>query len=107
MIDTLPNALTEKADYVLPAATWVEKAGTFENANNRLQSFEKAIDNLDYVKAEGQIALDLMRYAEVNCGLAIYDDEEVRQMIGEEFVTDVHMPVINEEQGIDLEYVEL
>ena len=40
LIDTLPNALTDKADVLLPSATWTEKAGTFENANNRLQVFE-------------------------------------------------------------------
>ena len=27
LIDTLPNGLTDRADVVLPAATWVEKAG--------------------------------------------------------------------------------
>ena len=43
LIDTLPTALTGMADAVLPGATWVEKAGTFENAKGRLQGFEREI----------------------------------------------------------------
>jgi len=58
-IDTLPSAVTEMATVVLPGAAWVEKAGSFENATGRLQSFEKAIDPLEHAKCESQIALDL------------------------------------------------
>ena len=58
-IDTLPNAVTAMATVVLPGAAWVEKAGSFENATGRLQSFEKAIDPLEHAKSESQIALDL------------------------------------------------
>ena len=59
-IDTLPSAVTEMATVVLPGAAWVEKAGSFENATGRLQSFEKAIDPLEHAKCESQIALDLV-----------------------------------------------
>ena len=45
---------------MLPATTWAEKAGTFENVNGRLQSFERAISSTDYCKGEAQIALELM-----------------------------------------------
>jgi predicted molibdopterin-dependent oxidoreductase YjgC len=38
---------------------WLEKAGSFENATGRLQSFEQAIDPLEHAKSESQIALDL------------------------------------------------
>jgi len=58
-IDTLPNAVTEMATVVLPGAAWVEKAGSFENATNRLQGFEQAIDPVEFAKSESQIALDL------------------------------------------------
>ena len=44
----------------LPGAAWVEKAGTFENADGRLQAFEQAIPTPGLAKAEGQIGLDLM-----------------------------------------------
>jgi NADH-quinone oxidoreductase subunit G len=60
LIDTLPSALTDRADVILPGATWVEKAGTFENVDHRLQAFERAIDPIDFTKSEAQIALDLM-----------------------------------------------
>jgi NADH-quinone oxidoreductase subunit G len=58
-IDTLPNAVTAMASVVLPSTTWVEKAGSFENANGRLQGFEAAIDAVEHAKSESQIALDL------------------------------------------------
>jgi NADH-quinone oxidoreductase subunit G len=60
LIDTLPNRMTARADVLIPGATWAEKSGTFENVDNRLQAFERAIDPLDYVKSEAQIALDLV-----------------------------------------------
>ncbi|MBC8203393.1 MAG: (2Fe-2S)-binding protein [Planctomycetes bacterium] len=59
LIDTLQNALTERADIFLPAATWAEKAGTFENCNNVLQTFERAIQPLGDSQPEGQIAMNL------------------------------------------------
>ncbi|MDX2131591.1 MAG: 2Fe-2S iron-sulfur cluster-binding protein [Planctomycetota bacterium] len=59
LIDILPSPLTDRADVVLPGATWLEKSGTFQNAANVLQAFEQAIPVLDGARAEGQIALDL------------------------------------------------
>lgn len=58
-IDTLPNAVTAMAAVVLPGAAWIEKAGSFENATGRLQSFEQAIEPVEFAKSESQIALDL------------------------------------------------
>jgi NADH-quinone oxidoreductase subunit G len=58
-IDTLPNAVTAMATVVLPGAAGVEKAGSFENATGRLQSFEQAIEPVEFAKSESQIALDL------------------------------------------------
>jgi NADH-quinone oxidoreductase subunit G len=59
VIDTLASRLSEQADVVIPGATWVEKAGTFENWKNVLQAFEQAIPVIEMAKAEGQIAMDL------------------------------------------------
>ncbi|MEO1512868.1 MAG: molybdopterin-dependent oxidoreductase, partial [Planctomycetota bacterium] len=59
LIDTLESALRQTADVVLPSATWTEKAGTFENATGRLQTFEQAIPTQHESKSEGQIASDL------------------------------------------------
>ncbi len=59
LIDTFGGELVDRADVVLPAATWAEKAGTFENDEGRIQAFEQAIEPRDFSLAEGQIALDL------------------------------------------------
>lgn len=106
VIDILPGKLTERADLVLPGASWTEKAGTFENVHNRLQSFHKAIPVIELAKPEGQIALDLMAAA----GLIprqIYDAKATRQEMGEALVTDVHHPPISLRQFSDMQYVAL
>ncbi|MSR17687.1 MAG: NADH:ubiquinone oxidoreductase [Phycisphaerales bacterium] len=59
MLDTLPNRLTTTADVLLPAATWLEKSGSFESASGRLQGFDAAIDCIESVRSEAQIAIDL------------------------------------------------
>jgi NADH-quinone oxidoreductase subunit G len=78
LIDTLPSALTQRADVVMPGATFAEKAGTFENWKNMLQGFEAAIPVLDAAKAEGQIALDLLA---VMGGTESPDAEHTWQML--------------------------
>jgi NADH-quinone oxidoreductase subunit G len=55
LIDTLAGPLVDRADVVLPAATWAEKSGTFENARNTLQAFEQAIPVVEGARPEGQI----------------------------------------------------
>jgi NADH-quinone oxidoreductase subunit G len=60
LIDTHEGPLMSKAEVVLPGATWVEKAGTFENARGVLQAFEQAIPVIELAKTEGQLALDML-----------------------------------------------
>jgi NADH-quinone oxidoreductase subunit G len=60
LIDTLANALSETCDVLLPAATWMEKSGTFENATGCLQSFSKAVQPKRWCKSEAQIGMDLL-----------------------------------------------
>lgn len=106
LIDTLPNAIADSADVILPGATWLEKQGTFENANGRLQTFEQAIPVIELAKPEGQIALDLL----AACGKAersIFDATRVRVEMGEEFVSDVHHAGGESVVEPDMEYVEL
>ena len=106
LIDTLPNELTEKVDVLLPGATWAEKAGTFENIHNRLQSFDQAIPVIELAKIEGQIAIDLS--AKMGCGdNARYDAAAVREQMGGAFATDVHHPSSAHRNQSDLQYVEL
>ncbi len=106
LLDTLPNALTPKADVLLPTATWAEKSGTFENATGRLQTFSQAIPIIESARSEGQIALDLA----AACGLGepiIYDAAKVRQDMGGVFVSDVHHPSDAFQREPDMQYVEL
>ena len=106
LIDTLPNDLSLKADVMLPGATWVEKAGTFANADDRLQSFEQAIAVIELAKREGQIAIDLA--AACNVGdKGIYEPQAVRNEMGGAFAHDVHHPPDTHRRKSDMQYVEL
>ncbi|GJQ30104.1 MAG: hypothetical protein HBSAPP03_19880 [Phycisphaerae bacterium] len=58
LIDTLPTRLTDRADVVLPGATWLEKSGCFENAKGLVQAFARAIPPVEAARSEGQIAWD-------------------------------------------------
>jgi NADH-quinone oxidoreductase subunit G len=106
LIDTLGGDLSGKADVLLPGATWVEKAGTFENAKGRLQTFQQAIDVIELAKCEGQIALDLMAACNLDQRHR-FDDAAVRQQMGGVFVSDVKHPVAEDHREPDLQYVEL
>ncbi len=64
LIDTLPNRLTKLANVVLPGVSFAEKAGVFENVNNKLQAFEAAVPPTQGAMCEGQIAYDLFAIAE-------------------------------------------
>ena len=63
LIDTLKSVLCTKAEVVLPASTFAEKAGSFENCNGVIQHFDQAIPNQHLSKCEGQIGLDLIELA--------------------------------------------
>lgn len=111
LIDTLPTALSERADVVIPGATWAEKAGTFENVNNRLQAFDRAIMPIDYCKSEAQIALDL-EADRTGDAPAVYGTEQTRRTMADvhdlsEFVNDVHLPPEAQTVESDMEIVEL
>ncbi len=111
LIDTLPNALTEIADVVIPGATWMEKTGTFENVNNRLQTFSRAINAIDYCKSEAQIALDLEADRSGD-DVEVYDAASIRQTMADvhdlrEFVSDIHLPPQAEKIESEMEVVKL
>jgi NADH-quinone oxidoreductase subunit G len=111
VIDTLPNRLTKRADVVIPSATWAEKSGTFENANNRLQAFERAIPPIDFCKSDGQIALDLLA-SFAGSSAEGYNAANIRSRMGSEFgmgefITDVHLPEQHREVEPDMQVVEL
>jgi NADH-quinone oxidoreductase subunit G len=106
LIDTLPNDLTNRADVLLPSATWAQKSGTFESATGRLQSFEQAIPAVELERSEGQIALDLL----AQFGLretAKFDGAAVRKEMGGVFVIDVQHPPAPKPRPADMQYVPL
>ena len=43
---TNANAISERAQWVLPAAAWVEREGTFTNFEGRVQRFRSAVEPL-------------------------------------------------------------
>ena len=111
LIDTFPTKLSERADVVIPCATWAEKAGTFENVDNRLQAFERAIEPIDYCKSEAQIALDLTA---VLAGVdpEVFNPAATRQQMADvhelkEFLTDVHLPAAAPMVESDMTMVEV
>jgi len=111
LIDTLATRLTDRAEVVIPAATWTEKSGTFENVNNRLQAFERAIEPIDFCKGEAQIALDLAA-AQAGEAPAIYNPVATRQEMAEvhdlkEFLADVHLPAVTAWVESDMQIVEV
>ena len=111
LLDTLENALCNMAEAVLPGATWMEKAGTFENAKHRLQAFERAIEPADFARAEAQSAMDLLA-AHEGRRPAAFDAAATRaSMAGvaglERFATEVHVPDLSFQQTADMQFAEI
>ena len=111
LVDTLENSLCNSAEVVLPGATWTEKAGTFENAKHRLQAFGRAIEPIDFVRAEFQIAADLEAVAAGRSMRAV-DAESIRAAMSkvpglERFATEVHVPDLAFQQSADMQFAEL
>lgn len=48
------------ADVVLPAASFLEKSGTFTNGERRIQRVNQVVPPLDGTKVDGQIVIDIM-----------------------------------------------
>lgn len=76
--DLFASALSEQATLVLPSAAWVERAGSFVNAKDRLQSFEWAVRPPQGVQTEGQM---LWRLAGRN---GLYRPADVLRELGTE-----------------------
>ena len=56
----MPSALTAAAKFVLPAASFAEKDGTFVNHANLAQAIHWAVRPAHRLRTAGQIFLDLM-----------------------------------------------
>ena len=94
LIDTLQNELTEPADVFLPASTWAEKAGTFENDKNILQLFEQAIFPIGDSLPEGQIAMNLQALVD-DMEATVFNPATVRRRMADAGIAgmlDVELP---------------
>ncbi len=105
-IDTLPNDLTAAADVLLPAVTWAEKSGCFENAKGILQSFDQAIAPLENTRPDGQIALDLLAESALEAP-SRYNAGLIRSRMGGSFAGQVQRPAPSQRQEPQMQYVEL
>ncbi|MGD9693379.1 MAG: molybdopterin-dependent oxidoreductase [Phycisphaerales bacterium] len=113
LIDTLGSSLVERARVVLPGATWVEKAGTFENAFGLIQAFEQAIPVIEMAKPEGQIGLDLLASAKGEKA-KIYDAARLRKEMASRlptlgvFTSEVKHPAVDAmKRASDMAVVEI
>ena len=106
LIDILPNELSASVDLLLAGASWAEKAGTFENIHNRLQSFDQAIPVIELAKTEGQIALDMLGFAGLEPRQR-YKADAIRQQMGGAFLSEVHHPSEEDRPTSELEYLPL
>ncbi len=52
---------TKMADVILPGSTFLEKSGTFTNAERRVQQVNAAVKPLEGCKTDGQIIVEMMR----------------------------------------------
>ena len=78
----------------LPAATWAEKSGTFENYNNTLQLFERALQPIGDAQAEGQIAMNLQAIVD-DCLSTTFNSATIRRRMADAGVAgmlDVELP---------------
>ncbi|MGQ0627711.1 MAG: 2Fe-2S iron-sulfur cluster-binding protein [Phycisphaerales bacterium] len=111
-IDTLPGRLSERADVLLPGATFAEKAGTFENARGMLQAFEAAIPVREGARSEMQIGLDLQAVASGSaapsaCSARIRSEMAAAYTGLTVFTTSVAMPSVPVAQEADMQVVEV
>lgn len=60
-LGTTPNALSDKADVILPGQTHAEKQGTFVNKAQRIQRIQTAVKAPEQTRPEWLILLELMQ----------------------------------------------
>ncbi len=113
LLDTLVSRLTPLAEVVLPSATWIEKEGTFESRAGRLQSFDRAISPIDFVRGEGDIARSVHAMLAgagatlVSGGAAAVRATMARTAGLESFATSVHHPAATALRKSDMTLVTL
>lgn len=74
--DIFWNDLMAGAALVLPACAWVEREGSFVNANGVWQRFERAINPPDGARRDGQYLYEMAGFQ------GLYSGERVRELMG-------------------------
>lgn len=97
--DLLPSSLTQSADVLLPSAAWVEKDGTWQNYQDKLQVFVQAFPPRNGAMVEGTVFSRLL-------GRGKYDAAKVRDEMGAPFNT-VVVPASEEHAEPAPEFVEI
>jgi NADH-quinone oxidoreductase subunit G len=77
-----PLGLYERANLSLPACSWAEKSGVYENIDGRIQPFVQAIPPLDESRAVGRIFWDLLGFT------SAYTAAAARDLMASEGLTD-------------------
>jgi NADH-quinone oxidoreductase subunit G len=99
--DCFPSRIWIEADYQLPGATFAERAGSYVNANDRLQSFGWAIRPPAGVMTEGQLYWQLLGRP------GLYRPQEVLAEIAREIIAFSAAAEGVPEVGIDLKVNQL
>lgn len=60
--DLFLTETAQKADVVLPAASWAERDGTFTNTERRVQYFARALEPMKNARADWEIIQDIAKY---------------------------------------------
>ncbi len=79
-VETLPNASTRRADVVLAAAGFAEKAGTTTNLEGRVSSLSQRVTPPGTARADWMLAAELA--ARLGADLGVLDAEEILAEIG-------------------------
>ena len=69
------------ADVILPGATFLEKSGTYTNAERRIQKVQKVVEPLAGTKTDGEIMVDIMN--KMGYAQAPYDADTMLQEISQ------------------------
>ncbi|HEY8665766.1 MAG TPA: 2Fe-2S iron-sulfur cluster-binding protein [Tepidisphaeraceae bacterium] len=97
--DVLPSALTDAAEILLPAASFAEKDGTWENFQGKLQHFSAAVPPPEGARREGDVYLSILGRP------GLYNAAAIRREMGEPFAA-VQIPSENAAEPA-FEFVEL
>lgn len=60
--DLFLTETAQKADVVLPAASWAERDGTFTNTERRVQYFTRALEPMQNARADWEIIQDIAKH---------------------------------------------